>query len=459
MESGTPAFDEFDPTWITSQVEVLNDVYHEYDYSLGVHEVLLSGSIGSGKSLLCAHLIVRHCLENNNARFLLGRKSLPDLRETIYTTIVEHLEGTFIEGVDYWKYDIPCRIRFRNGSRIISRTWSDRKYKKTRSLNISGAFIEELTEGDEQDQAAYHEFKMRIGRIPHIKNCLMISATNPGSPSGWAYEYFMLSERPTRHVYYSLTKDNNFLPDWYLSQLQADLDPKQALRMLEGQWIEISSEAVYHAYSTENNFVKAKHIVNEEYPIHLAWDFNIGLGKPLSMVCFQVIGGIFHFFDEVIIEGASTLQSCQAVADKKLLDHETHYFIHMDATGKARSTKSLKSDYDIIEKFMGGYRTRESFSLSHEMAVPRSNPPIRTRQNIVNSVCRNSLGQIRLKVYSDCKILDKGFRLTQFKKGSNFLENDNNEYQHCTTAAGYGIMWVHTENKSSKNTTRSERIR
>lgn len=459
MESGTPAFHEFNPTYIPSQSRVIWDVYNEYDYSLGVHEILLSGSVGSAKSLLAAHLIVRHCLENNNARFLLGRKSLPDLRDTIYTMIVEHLEGTFEEGKDYWKYDQPCRIRFRNGSRIISRTWSDRKYRKTRSLQISGAFIEELTEGDAEDEKAYHEFKMRIGRIPHIKNCLFLTATNPDSPRHWAYKYFIMSDSPTRHVYYSLTKDNPFLPPWYIKQLEEDLDPKEARRMLYGEWLELESEAVYHAYSTENNYVNKSYEVNEDYPIHLAWDFNIGLGKPLSMVMFQVVGGAFHFFNEVIIEGARTLESCQAVADTGILDKDTYYFIHMDATGRARDTRSIRSDYDIIEKFMAGYRTKQGFALQYEMAVPKANPPVRTRQNVVNAHCRNSLGHVRLKVYKDCPILDEGFRLTEFKKGSNFLEDDNNRYQHCTTAAGYGIMYVYKKSREQTTRTRTERIR
>ena len=460
MDSGTPTFSEFDPTYIKSQVQVINDVYHDYDYSLGVHEILLSGAVGSAKSLLAAHLIVRHVTENNNARFLLGRKSLPDLRETIYMKIVEHLEGTFKEGVDYWKYDNACRIRFRNGSRIISRTWSDRKYKKFRSLELSGAFIEELTENDEKDEQAYKEIKMRVGRLPHIKNCLVISATNPDSPAHFAYKYFMLSTSKTRHVYYSLTKDNMFLPDWYVDQLREDLDPKEARRMLDGEWLELSSDTVYHAYTSEKNFEKSKKWEPEEnYPIHLAWDFNIGLGKPLSMVMFQVVDNVFRFFKEVIIHGAKTHESCEEVGATGVLNVDTLFYIHMDATGKSNSTKSLKSDYEIIEHYMSHYRTPDGYSLQYEMAVPKTNPPIRTRQNVVNGYCLNDMGAVRLKVYSECPILDEGFRLTKFKNGSNFQENDNNHYQHCTTSAGYGIMWVHKKRTATRNRSRSEKIR
>jgi len=82
----------FDPEVIPYQFEVMKDVRKNFDYGLGVHEVLLSGSVGSAKSILMAHIVVTHCIDNKRARVCLGRRSLTDLKETILQEIIDHME-------------------------------------------------------------------------------------------------------------------------------------------------------------------------------------------------------------------------------------------------------------------------------------------------------------------------------------------------------------------------------
>ena len=162
---------------------------HKNDYSLGAHEFLPSGSVGSAKSILLAHAVVSHCLRNAKSRVLVGRYSLPDLRLTIWRKILEHLEGM---DLDYNLNLSRLEIRFPNGSEIICRSWADGNYTRMRSLELSAAVIEELTEQDGDDGLEiYNEIKMRVGRLPYIKENWIMSATNPGAPSHWAYKYFI----------------------------------------------------------------------------------------------------------------------------------------------------------------------------------------------------------------------------------------------------------------------------
>ncbi len=435
--NSTPSFTEFNPSIVPYQLRVSDDV-DAFDYSLGAHEVLLSGSVGSAKSILMAHLVVRHCVENDRARACLGRKSMPDLKETILALVLEHLEGDFIEGVDYIHNETKGKIIFKNGSEIISRSWADRKYKKARSLRLSMAVFEELTENDTQDKEAYDEIKMRVGRLPHIKQNLIISATNPDSPRHWAYKYFILSDSKTRHVYYSKTEENPFLPKQYIEQLKTDLDEKMARRMLHGEWIEIQSESIYYAYNRERNYIDAPYKINPSLPIGVTFDFNIGEGKPFSACCFQYDGNAFHVFKEIIIQGARTLDACDELANSGILDMPHMFKVYGDATGRARSTKSLHSDYDLITKFFSNYN---SGRLRWELCVPRDNPPIRERHNMVNAYCYNAHKQVRLFVYH-CPTVDEGLRLTSFKKGGALVEDDSNSYQHVTTALGYAMVYI-----------------
>ena len=446
IQTSTPSLSKFNPTVIPFQIGVIK-AFDKFDYKLGTHEVLLSGSVGSAKSLLMAHMVVVHCLENPGARVLLGRRALPDLKATIYNKIIEHIEQDLVEGKQYWKNDTSAVIKFDNGSEIISRSWADNRFSKVRSLELSGACIEELTETEEPH--FYNEIKMRVGRLPHIKTNFIIAATNPAGPEHWAFKYFIEPvNHPTRHVYYSVTEDNPFLPPWYIEQLKKDLDPKLAQRMLYGKWVEITKEIVYYAYDKEKNFINDDYKVDTRYPIWISWDFNIGEGKPLSLCLSQFIGDTFHFFDEVVIEGMRTADSLDELHDRGLLDYPVTYLLTGDATGKSRDTRSNKSDYDIIKHF---FSNRENTKF--EMKLFASNPPIRNRHNMVNSYCVNAAGERRLFVYKKAKTVDEGLRLTAMKKGASFIEDDSKHYQHVTTALGYSVhaAKIYT-NRSSKGT-------
>jgi len=441
----TPSLTEFNPDIIAYQREVIRYVRKEYDYTKGILEILLSGSVGSAKSLLAAHLGCLHLLSYKGAHLLLGRRTLPDLKDTIFTTICEHLEGTkgLEEGKHYWiKYN-TAKIIFCNGSRITSRAWGDKKYKKFRSLQLSAAIIEELTENDLEESQAYTEITMRVGRLPHVPQSWILSCTNPDGPEHWAYDRFIKSKHARRKVFYSRTDQNPFLPKSYIDGLKENLDPKMAERMIYGRWVSIAGETVYHCYSSEKNYVDADYKVDRDLPIWLSFDFNISLGKPLSSVLMQVDhGGAVHIFSEMVIEGLRTLENCEQLARKGLLDYPVKYYIAGDAAGKNRDTRNNRSDYDIIKSFLAGYQQKKGGFIDYEMKVPLANPPIKKRHNTVNAYCLNAKGETRLFVYRSAPTSDKGLRLTKLKKGSTYVEDDSPDYQHITTAIGYAIMRI-----------------
>jgi hypothetical protein len=446
--TSTPSLTEFDPRAIPWQWQCLSDIRSNWNYSNGtVHEWLASGSVGSAKSILGAHLVATHCQFYPRARAVLGRQSMPDLKDTIIKKIEEHLEGDMIEGVDYERNRTNGSFLFSNGSEIISRSWADKKYKTAfRSVEASCGLIEELTENDESYKGFYPELRMRIGRLPHVPEAWLGSLTNPDSPMHWAYKYFIEPNLPgrspheTRHVYYSLTEDNPFLPNGYIDGLKTSLDPKMAERMLKGRWLEIVTEVVYHQYSTERNYRDAEYKYDTGYPIILTFDFNIGVGKPLSAVSAQFKNDEFHFAETFIVEGADTNDILDEMAARGVLDHGVKYIIHGDASGKSRDTRSKTSDYEIMRKFFANYRTPKGQSIDFTILVPVQNPPLRLRHNTVNAYMHNAAKAVRLFVYRMAKDLDEGFRLTKLKQGGQYIEDDSFAFQHVTTAAGYAVI-------------------
>ena len=443
-EGSTPGVSEFDPLFIPWQHQALRLIRGgEYDYKDGVLELLLSGSLGSAKSIWLAHVIVTHCLMYPRARAAIGRKAMPDVKATIFQAVVEHLRNdpVLVEGEDYRIGTSPAKVVFRNGSEIISRSWADRNEKKGRSLALSLLAVEELTENAQEDKAAIVELRQRVGRLPHVPEQLFIAATNPDEPDHWAYDYFIGKPTINRRVIYSVTTDNPFLPPFYREQLLRDLDPRMAQRMIHGRWLSIAKEGVYHQYVSDLHEPKIDYKPTDTLPIVISFDFNIGAGKPLSVSFSQYRDGVKHFFDEVIIEGARTQNALEDAWNRGLFELNTQYYIRGDQTGTAKDTRNNLNDYEVIREWMNRQVRKDGTTIMFMMQVPSCNPPVRTRHNVVNAWLRNDLGQVRVQVYPKAKVLREGFKHVKLKPGAQYMEDDSKYFQHVTTAAGYDIVY------------------
>ena len=442
MIGSTPTLMEFDPKVIPFQARLVYDVRKKFDYTKGVQEILLSGAMGSSKSTVAAHLALTHAILFPRSRVLVGRRTLSSLKDTFIKKIMEHMGNDLVEYTDYVFNRSRNIFSFKNGSEIIPYSWADGNIKKVRSMELSAVVIEELTENESMD--FYQEILLRV-RLQHVPERWVLSCTNPDDPSHPAYDYFIAKPTESRHVYYSKTADNPFLDPSYIRTLQETLDEKLARRLLYGEWLAVRQDVIYYAYSKEHNFVNRKYEVDQRHPIHINWDFNIGVGKPLSLCLFQYINGAFHVFDEVIIEGARTEDALEELHGRGYFDLPVEFEIHGDATGKHRSTASKHSDWDIVRHWLNNCKSKSGEFVRFRMAIPLSNPKVRERHNRVNAQLQNALGQRRLFVYSPCKTVDEGLRLTKLKENAGYIEDDSKMYQHVTTALGYGICWVLNE--------------
>lgn len=452
-EGSTPTLSQFDPRFIPWQLEAIKLV-REWNYKdLGKLELMLSGALGSAKSVVLAHIVLTHCLMYPRARAVIARRTKPDLKATLYAKILEHIGDELEEGKDYVAYQ-NGNIRFANGSLIEARSWADRKGGKgARSLDLSLLAVEELTENDnEKDKDAIMELVSRVGRLAHVPESLFITATNPDEPSHWAYKYFISEPSPNRRTIYSVTTDNPFLLPWYREQLLRDMDPKMAERMIKGRWISILGTGVYHAYDAKLHEPTGEYTVNQQLPIVLSWDFNIGAGKPMSATFSQWDGRQKHFYAEVVIEGSRTQNILEEAWNRGLFEPRTTYLIRGDATGKANDTRQNLNDYLIMRAWLENKTRADGSRVMFRQEVPLSNPPVRSRHNVVNAWLLNDLGEVRVKVYSGCKVLREGFKLVKLKKGADYVEDDTPYYQHVTTAAGYDIHYENLMSRSSGTT-------
>ena len=187
--SGVPAYHEFKP--LPWQYNVIYDVHKRYDYSLGPQYVLLSGTVGSAKSVLGAWLGCNHAVNTPKTGIVLGRLALPDLKKTLFSDVLEMLGGSLREGRDFVANRTTAHIELSNGTHFFPATWVDKRYaSKFRSLRISMMLVEEIVESDDNYWGYFDEAISRLGRVPHVKNNLLVAMTNPDEPSHPVYKFW-----------------------------------------------------------------------------------------------------------------------------------------------------------------------------------------------------------------------------------------------------------------------------
>jgi hypothetical protein len=103
--------------------------------------------------------------------------------------------------------------------------------------------------------------------------------------------------------------------------------------MLYGKWIEILSDVIYYNFNSEINFKREQYKWNASLPLDLMFDFNIGLGKPLSCGVGQVVNGHFHLARTFIIEGARTADMCEEIQESGIVDMFSTVRLYGDASG------------------------------------------------------------------------------------------------------------------------------
>jgi hypothetical protein len=267
---------------------------------------------------------------------------------------------------------------------------------------------------------------------------IFLTLTNPDSPSHYLYTDIIERQDDFKTVFYSLTEENKFLPKWYIENLKRNLDPKMALRMLKGQWVDIYTEGVYYNYDPETNFRDTEYKINPNEPIYITHDFNIGKGKPMSCALGQYINDTWHWFKSYHVEGARTLNIMEEMHEDGVFDNKNMFIVHGDATGRSRDTRSIQSDYDIIEEFLSNLKRKDGSRVHFDIDVPKkANPPIKKRHAVLNGMFKNMNNETRLYVYDSW--INTGFLRTSFLKDSYVIEDDSLPQQHVTTAIGYSV--------------------
>ena len=205
-------------------------------------EILYGGGAGGGKSVIGSYGLLKQCLKYQGTRWLMGRSKLKTLKETTLNTFFWVCNQQGIKANIHYKLNSQSNtITFINGSEILLKDLfyypSDPNFDELGSLEITGAFI------DEVNQVTEKAVNIVNSRIRYKLDCYnlipkTLGACNPSK--GYVYSAFYKPYKNNTLPEYrkfipALVTDNPDISKHYIDNLNK-LDRASKERLLFGNW-------------------------------------------------------------------------------------------------------------------------------------------------------------------------------------------------------------------------------
>ena len=249
--------------------------------------ILYGGAAGGGKSRLGCTWLLISCIQYPGTRYLMGRARLGNLKKTTLKTFIGICREYNYK--DYTINNLTNTITFNNQSEIILMDLynypADEDYDRLGSLEITGAFIDELSE------ISYKGFEVLTSRIRYKLNEYkltpkLLCASNPSN--SWAKNYFYKPYQEgneSDHIKFipALPSDNPRLPESYIKSMEKTLDHELKQKLLYGDWEFNSDEYNLFEYEKLQQSFYNEYFVNQDTKTYLTIDVG-DLGKDKTVI-------------------------------------------------------------------------------------------------------------------------------------------------------------------------------
>ncbi len=382
-----------------------------------------SGPIGSGKSQALCQEAIRSAYLNPGRTGLIGAPTYPMLRDATQPALFEILNSN---GIPFEHHKAENVLQMKDcGSRILFRSLDE--FERLRGTNLAWFGLDELTYVTE---GAWLRLEGRLRDPKATRLCGFAVWTPKGYD--WVYRRFIADPKPGYEVIQARPYENRFLldqvPDYY-ERLKGSYDDNFFQQEALGQYLNMQCGLVYHTFDRKDH---VKDLQSNPYqPLFWALDFNV---DPMSSVVAQKRGDEIRVLDEIVLRHASTEEACERFY-ARFGQHRAGIVVYGDASGNSMQTTG-RSDYETIHDFF-----RSHGNLAVDYKVPRANPPVRSRVNLMNAKLRTASGEIQLFVDGRCKELIKDFEQVAYKEDSNQIDKERDHSRtHLSDALGY-LVW------------------
>lgn len=379
------------------------------------------GGKGGGKTRFVVEEFIANAMEFPGSAYLIGRKTLPSLKDTTMREFMEAIPHQLIR--DFNKSD--RNLYLQNDSLFIFRSLDEPK--KFESLKLTGFAIDEA---DEIDIETYNTLKSRMrqmikGKEPRFRSALIL---NPCDEDHWIPSMFMHNPPPGHKLFYCSTMDNmENLPAQYLDDLKSIYTPDMQQRMIHGMFGKVHrGRPVYPEFKRGNYIANIEHDKNNT--IYRGWDF--GYNRP-AVVWMQFINGRVIvlaekmgrkiYLDDFIKDEILPLQ-------QNLFPGHQLYRDFCDPHGSDENDKG-KTSVDIMHDF-GMFPIFRRTSVEEGIKATRS---LMNTKNIVD-------GQPNYVVHPRCKLLIEGDRGGYHREDGSEEPFKDGHYDHIQDGRRYSIV-------------------
>lgn len=390
---------------------------HVEDDSVQLDVVCYQGGFGSGKSFIGALLGLELARKYQGSTGLVGALTLKQLEDTTLVSYYEHLDLLgLVEGVDYTYNKTKMRFIFHcwGDSRVLFRELNEPR--KVKSLNIAWAHIEEASELHED------AFDMVLSRLRQsgISRYRLFLTTNPQPGKGWIHRVFVEKELKSfagKNISYrriiAPSNENTNLPDSFLESMKQKYDAEYYRINVMGQDGDYTAGLVCKDWSMANVDDSVEY--EEDKTLYLTCDFNV---DPMSWHCAHRYNGEYRFFDEVVIENTSIIETAQEFI-ARYGEHSKGIIVTGDASGSNRTDAGEKPQdtrYKILLRELSNWGVKNV-----SLDLRSANPYVHNRVESWNAMVCNSQGVRRVKVHPCCKQLIYNMENLKYVEGTSAI--------------------------------------
>ena len=404
------------------------------------------------------------CMQFPGIRMVVARKVRKTLLETTWATLNDVLNAWGLKrDVHYHVNNVAYSITFWNGSQIMALDLTpspgDPDFNSLGSLEITGAFIDEVSEVSEKAvEVLASRIRYKIAETFVVGKMFM--STNPcltwvrstfvmdddGNPiklkSGYRYIPFSLFDNPNekfRAIYYNkLMKLRN----------KADRD-----RLLYGNWLFVASNkmAAYWNFDGDRHIIQnlKEKFYDPTRPIILSFDFNVNPYISCLPIQFDYENKIMYIFPEYIGYPKDKRNNTPAFTRwiASQLTQENHIggvAITGDPAGAARSTQTEEG----VNNFTIAKKNLTNTVLDPKVQLLSKQPAIITRLEFVNELLAGYQGW-KVMIDPRCHRLIEDFvyqkKNPDGTKEKKKMQNDNGDrverYGHLSDCFDYAAVY------------------
>lgn len=338
---------------------------------------------GAGKTWALSAGACKHYWEHPRANRGYFAPTYPQIRDIYFPTIEE---VAFDWGLRVKIAEVNKEVSFYSG-RVYRGTTICRSMEKPESIvgfKIARADVDEMdTLPERKAEQAWRKILARLRLNFDGQN----GADAGTTPEGFRFTYRQwvkaLRDKPELAEMYGMVQASTYdneanLPDDYIPSLLATYPPQLINAYLNGQFVNLTSGTVYHAFDRTKN--ACADVLGDGEPAFVGLDFNVG---KMAAVIHVKRNGLPRAVAEVV--NAYDTPDMIRILKERLGERQIR--VYPDASGGSRkSVNASTTDLQLLQ------------AAGFQVSAPQANPPVKDRINAMNAMFCNAQGERRYLV-------------------------------------------------------------